>query len=318
MSRLKVAIQMDPIDTIDITGDTSFRLALEAQRRNHSVHIYEPKNLSWDKGGVRADVQLVRLKDKVGAHFDIVKTAKILLENFDVILMRQDPPFNMAYITATHLLEHLPKTTQVINDPKEVRNSPEKLLVTNFSDLMPPTLISNNKKQITDFRNKHSDIIIKPLYGNGGFGVFRIRPNDQNLNSLLEMFDSISKEPLMFQTYLPEVRDGDKRIIIIDGKAVGAINRIPTENETRSNMHVGGKAVPYELTERDKYICERIGPTLKQKGLLFVGIDIIGDYLTEINVTSPTGIREIETFSKTNIARLTWEIIENKAINLNE
>ena len=230
--------------------------------------------------------------------------------------MRQDPPFDMAYITSTHLLEHLPKTTQVINNPKEVRNAPEKILITNFPDLIPPTLISNNKEQITKFRKEHKDIIIKPLYGNGGAGVFRIRPNDQNLNSLLDMFSSINKEPLMIQTYLPAVRNGDKRIIIIDGKAAGAINRIPPKNEARSNMHVGGKPVPCELTKRDQYICEKIGPTLKKRGLLFVGIDVIGEYLTEINVTSPTGIREIEAFSNKNIAEKTWQIIEKNATKL--
>ena len=310
MIQLNVAFQMDPIGSIDINGDTSFRLALEAQSRNHSVHIYEPKDLSWSKEGIRAKVQSVLLKDKVGEHFEIGKTTNTLLNKFDVILMRQDPPFDMAYITATHLLEQLPKTTQVINNPKEVRNAPEKLLVLNFPDLMPPTLISSNKEQIIKFRNEHKDIIIKPLYGNGGYGVFRIQPNDQNLNSLLEMFARLSREPLMIQAYLPDVRNGDKRIIIIDGEAVGAINRIPADNEARSNMHVGGTAVQCELTERDQYICERIGPTLKEKHLIFVGIDVIGDYLTEINVTSPTGIREIETFSKTNIAKITWEKIE--------
>lgn len=318
MTQLKIAIQMDPIESISIEGDTTFRLALEAQRRNHLVHIYEPKDLSWSKEGIRAKVQSVKLKDKVGDHFTVDKTASSLLEEFDVVLMRQDPPFDMAYITATHLLEHLPKTTQVINNPGEVRNAPEKILVMNFPDLMPPTLISSNKEQISRFRDEHRDIVIKPLYGNGGAGVFRLQPNDQNLNSLLEMFGSMSKEPLMIQKFLPEVRNGDKRIIIVDGKAIGAIKRIPAENEARANMHVGGTAVSCKLTKRDHFICRRIGPTLKEKGLLFVGIDVIGDYLTEINVTSPTGIREIETFSKTNIAEITWELIEKKANTLNK
>ena len=312
MTQLNVAIQMDPIDSIDITGDTSFRLALEAQRRDHFVHVYEPKNLSWSKDGVTAKIQSVKLQDKIGEHFKIEETTSSLLEKFDVILMRQDPPFDMSYITATHLLEHLPKTTLVINNPREVRNAPEKLLVTNFADLMPPTLISSDREQINNFREDHEDIIIKPLYGNGGSGVFRIQPDNQNLNSLLEMFASMSKEQLVIQKYLSDVRNGDKRIIIIDGEPVGAINRIPAENEVRSNMHVGGKAVPSQLTDRDHYICKRLEPTLKQRGLLFVGIDVIGDYLTEINVTSPTGIREIENFSKKNIAKLTWELIENK------
>ena len=316
MNQLHVAIQMDPIESIDIKGDTSFRLALEAQRRNHYVYIYQPKDLSWSKEGVQAITKSVRLKDEIGNHFKIEETKNTLLKYFDVILMRQDPPFDMAYITSTHLLEHLPKTTQVINNPKEVRNAPEKILITNFPDLIPPTLISNNKEQITKFRKEHKDIIIKPLYGNGGAGVFRIRPNDQNLNSLLDMFSSINKEPLMIQTYLPAVRNGDKRIILIDGKAAGAINRIPPKNEARSNMHVGGKPAPCKLTKRDQYICEKIGPTLKKRGLLFVGIDVIGEFLTEINVTSPTGIREIEAFSNKNIAEKTWQIIEKNAAKL--
>ena len=316
MTQLRVAIQMDAIASIDITGDTSFRLGLEAQRRGHLVHVYTPENLSWDEGLVTANVQQVSLQDVAGNHVTISPSKKTPLKDFDVILMRQDPPFDLAYVTTTHLLEHLPKTTQVINDPKEVRNAPEKLLITNFIELMPPTLISCNTKEIGSFKEKYKDIIIKPLYGSGGAGVFRLQTNDENLNSLLEMFANISKEPLMVQAYLPAVRSGDKRIIMIDGKSVGAINRIPAENESRSNMHVGGIAEPCELTERDQYICDQIGPTLKERGLLFVGIDVIGDYLTEINVTSPTGIREIERFSGINIAELTWEIIEKKAEQL--
>jgi len=313
MVALRVAIQMDPIDAIDINGDTSFRLALEAQNRGHSVYVYKPEDLSWDEGVVSANLHPVTLRDKVGDHVTIGTTTFMPLSNFDVILMRQDPPFDMAYITATHLLEHLPKTTQVINDPAQVRNAPEKLLVTHFIDLMPPTLISNDKNRIVAFREKYKDIIIKPLYGNGGSGVFRLQENDQNLNSLLEMFAKASREPLMIQAYLPAVRQGDKRIMLVDGKAVGAINRVPSENEARSNMHVGGQAKPSQLTERDQYICDKIGPTLKERGLLFVGIDVIGDYLTEINVTSPTGIREIERFSNINIAEITWQVIEEKA-----
>ena len=316
MTNLHVAIQMDPIDSIDINGDTTFRLALEAQRRKHVVHVYRPEDLSWEEGVVSARVQAVILQDVVGNHVTISQTKTTPLKMFDVILMRQDPPFNMAYITATHLLEQLPKSTQVINNPREVRNAPEKLFVTNFLDLMPPTLISSDRKKIISFRTRYKDIIIKPLYGNGAAGVFRLQEHDQNLNSLLEMFSSISREPLMIQAYLPAVRDGDKRIMIVNGEAVGAINRIPAENEARSNMHVGGKAEPCELTDRDCYICEKIGPALKKRGLLFVGIDVIGDYLTEINVTSPTGIREIERFSNLNVAELTWEIIEKNATKL--
>ena len=310
MNQLHVAIQMDPIESIDIKGDTSFRLALEAQRRNHYVYIYQPKDLSWSKEGVQAITKSVRLKDEIGNHFKIKETKNTLLKYFDVILMRQDPPFDMAYITSTHLLEHLPKTTQVINNPKEVRNAPEKILITNFPDLIPPTLISNNKEQITKFRKEHKDIIIKPLYGNGGAGVFRLQPNDQNLNSLLEMFFSQNREPIMAQAFLPEVREGDKRIILVDGQPVGAINRIPQDGEARSNLHVGGTACHVELSERDYHICDRIGPELRQRGLLFVGIDVIGDYLTEINVTSPTGIREIHRFTGINCATQLWEVVE--------
>ena len=313
MTKLRVAIQMDAIESIDITGDTSFRLGLEAQKRGHLVHVYTPQDLHWDEGLVTANLQSVTLRDLVGDHVTTSTPKTMPLKDFDVILMRQDPPFDLAYITATHLLEHLPKTTQVINNPKEVRNAPEKLLITKFLDLMPPTLISRNIENIRSFREKYRDIIIKPLYESGGAGVFRLQANDQNLNSLLEMFASKSNEPLMVQAFLPAVKRGDKRIIMLDGKSVGAINRIPAQNESRSNMHVGGKAEPCELTERDHYICNRIGPTLKERGLLFVGIDVIGNYLTEINVTSPTGIREIEQFTGVNVAKLTWKIIEKNA-----
>ena len=312
MTNLHVAIQMDPIDSIDINGDTTFRLALEAQKRKHVIHVYQPENLSWEEGVVSAKVQSVTLRDMVGNHVTIGQLKTAPLEMFDVILMRQDPPFDMAYITATHLLEQLPKTTQVINNPREVRNAPEKLLVTNFLDLMPPTLISRDLEKIMSFRAKYKDIIIKPLYGNGGAGVFRLRAHDQNLNSLLEMFSGISREPLMIQAYLPAVRNGDKRIMIVDGRAVGAINRIPAENEARSNMHVGGRAEPCELTDRDHYICEKIGPTLRNRGLLFVGIDVIGDYLTEINVTSPTGLKQINLLNNIKLEKIYWDKLENK------
>ena len=296
MTNLHIAIQMDPIDEVDINGDTSFRLALEAQRREHLVHVYRPEDLSWEEGVVSAKVQAVTLRDVVGNHVTIGPSKTTPLEIFDVILMRQDPPFDMAYITATHLLEQLPKTTQVINNPREVRNAPEKLLVTNFLDLMPPTLISSDLEKIMSFRAKYKDIIIKPLYGNGGQGVFHILPEDENLNSILEMFFSQNKEPLMIQEYLKDVRNGDKRIILLNGEAVGAINRIPKLGESRSNMHAGGKPEKTILTERDKFICNEISQSLVKKGLYFVGIDIIGDYITEINVTSPTGIMEIRMY----------------------
>ena len=309
---LSVAIQMDPIGSIDITGDTSFALALEAQRRDHDLWYYMPDSLSLNEGRVEAVGQTLVLRDKVGDHFTAGTPERRGLDGFDVILMRQDPPFDMAYITLTHLLELLPATTMVVNNPAEVRNAPEKLLVTMFTDLMPPTLISRDPEAIRAFRSRHEDIIVKPLYGNGGAGVFRLRPQDQNLNSLLEMFFATSREPVMVQRYLPEVRHGDKRVILVDGEAVGAVNRVPSEGEARSNLHVGGTATATELTARDLEICAAIGPELRRRGLLFVGVDIIGDYLTEINVTSPTGIREIQRLSGTNIAAITWDAIERK------
>lgn len=303
---------MDPIESIDITGDTSFALALEAQRRGYSLFVYSPDALSWDHGNLKAHGQHVTLQDVVGNHVEFLGDARLNLTDVDVILMRQDPPFDMSYITATHLLEQLPASTLVVNNPAEVRNAPEKLLVTEFADLMPTTLISRDLSEIHAFRETHKDIIVKPLYGNGGAGVFRITPQDQNLNSLLEMFFASNREPLMIQRFEPAVKHGDKRIILVDGEAVGAINRIPAEGEARSNLHVGGRAEAVELTERDLEICRRIGPVLRQRGLLFVGIDVIGDVLTEINVTSPTGIREMERFTGQNIAGLTWDAIENR------
>ena len=312
MKPLSVAIQMDPIADIDISGDTSFALALEAQARGYSLFIYGPDTLSWDHGTLWARGHHVRLRDEVGNHVRFEDEVKLALSEKDVVLMRQDPPFDMAYITATHLLEQLPASTLVVNNPAEVRNAPEKLLVTYFSDLMPTTLISRDPVEIHAFRARHQDIIVKPLYGNGGAGVFRIRPEDQNLNALLEMFFAQSREPLMIQRFEPAVKQGDKRIILIDGEAVGAINRIPAEGEARSNLHVGGQAHPVALTERDKEICAAIGPLLRQRGLLFVGIDVIGDVLTEINVTSPTGIREMSRFTGQNIAAIAWDAIEKR------
>ena len=228
--------------------------------------------------------------------------------------MRQDPPFDMAYITATHLLEKLPSSSLVINNPFEVRNSPEKIFVTNFSHLMPPTLITRNVSEIKDFRNKFKEIIIKPLYGNGGQGVFYLRPEDENLNSILEMFFSQNKEPLIIQEYLKNVKNGDKRIILLNGEPVGAINRIPKTGESRSNMHVGGTPTKTNLTKRDEYICNEISKSLKERGLYFVGIDIIGDFITEINVTSPTGIREIKKLDNISIEDMFWDFIEQKIL----
>ena len=310
--KLSFALQMDPVAGIDITGDSTFALGLEAQSRGHNLWYYTPENLSFNHSKVTARGQSLALFDEVGAHFKTGPNETRSLDEFDVILMRQDPPFDMAYITTTHILERLPARTMVVNNPAEVRNAPEKLLVTHYPDLLPATLISRDSEAIHAFRATHKDIIVKPLFGNGGAGVFRIQPNDQNLNSLLEMFFSINREPVMVQAYLPAVREGDKRVILVNGEAVGAVNRIPGDGEARSNFHVGGSAAATGLTPRDKEICAAIGPELKRRGLLFVGIDIIGDYLTEINVTSPTGIREIQRLSGIDIAALTIDAIEKQ------
>lgn len=303
---------MDPVFGIDITKDTTFALGLEAQSRGHSLWHYTPENLSLNEGVITAHGQSLELFDRQGAHYKTGIIETRLLEEFDVVLMRQDPPFDMAYITATHILERLTARTMVVNNPAEVRNAPEKLLVTHYPDLMPPTLISRNTDVIHTFRKKHKDIIVKPLFGNGGAGVFRIQPSDQNLNSLLEMFFSSNCEPVMVQAYLPAVRDGDKRVILVNGDVVGAVNRVPIDGEARSNFHVGGIPTAAFLTPRDKEICAAIGPELKRRGLLFVGIDIIGNYLTEINVTSPTGVREIQKLSNIDIAALTIDAIEKQ------
>ena len=309
---LKVAIQMDPIEHVDIDADSTFALALEAQSRGHDLCYYLPSNLSMKDGRVTARVMPLRVQRKKDDHFEAGAEEKIDLTEMDVVLMRQDPPFDMNYITATHLLERIHPETLVVNDPAHVRNAPEKLFVTEFEGVMPPTLISSDPLEIKAFRREHGDIIVKPLYGNGGAGVFRIQNGDENLNSLLEMFGQMYREPIITQAYLPVVRQGDKRIILVDGVAVGAINRVPAEGESRSNMHVGGTPLKSELTAREQEICEMIGPELRDRGLIFVGIDVIGDYLTEINVTSPTGIQEIDRFDRANLAGLIWDAIEAK------
>ncbi len=310
---LMVALQMDPIELIDINGDSSFALGLEASRRGHKLLHYDVNDLSFQDGRVTAYARGLTLKHEMGNHFSFGEEVKIDLgEEADVILMRQDPPFHMGYITATHILEHIHPKTLVVNDPASVRNAPEKIFLTRFLDLMPPTLITRNRRDVEEFRLEHKDIIVKPLYGNGGAGVFRIRHNDQNLNSLIEMFQEFYPEAFIVQKFLPEVAQGDKRIILVDGEAVGAINRVPQAGEVRSNMHVGGVARKTEMTAREIQICEAIGPTLRELGLLFVGIDVIGDYLTEINVTSPTGIQEIRRFDGTDIAKILWDAIERK------
>jgi glutathione synthase len=309
---LAVGIQMDPIEGVNIDADSTFALALEAQARGHGLFHYLPQHLVLREGRIRAKARALSVKREKGAHFRLGSPQLLDLASLDVILMRQDPPFDMAYITATHLLEQVHPQTLVVNDPVHVRNAPEKLYVTHFHELMPPTLIASDKEQILEFRAAHGDIIVKPLFGNGGAGVFHLTPQDENLNALLEMFTQLYREPVVVQRYLPEVRAGDKRIILIDGEPAGAINRIPPEGEARSNLHVGGKAVRASLTARDREICEAIGPALKQKGLIFVGIDVIGDYLTEINVTSPTGIQEIDRFDGVNLSARIWDAIEAK------
>jgi len=311
---LKVAIQMDPVATINIHGDSTFALGLEAQRRGHTLFYYEPKHLSMRDGRVYARGQALTFRREPGNHASLGEQEKLDLGEFDVVLLRQDPPFDMSYITTTHMLDVIHPRTLVVNDPAEVRNAPEKLFATRFEGLLPPTLISRDMDEIRAFREEFRDIIIKPLFGNGGAGVFRLREGDENLASLMEMFGQMNREPIIAQKYLSDVRKGDKRIILVDGEPVGAINRVPAEGEARSNMHVGGRAEKSLLTRREYEICEMIGPELKKRGLIFVGIDVIGDYLTEINVTSPTGIQEIDRFDGSNLSALVWEAIEARRI----
>ena len=309
---LSVAIQMDAIEPVDIDADSTFRLALEAQERGHTVYHYLPEHLSWRDGKVTATARPLTVRRVKGDHFTLGAPQELDLSAIDVVLLRQDPPFDMAYVTTTHLLETIHPNTLVVNDPFWVRNAPEKLMVNQFSDLIAPTLITRDRDALTRFRDEHGDIIVKPLYGNGGAGVFKSAPGDGNLNSLHEMFTQVWREPFIAQKFLPAVVNGDKRVIIIDGEPAGAINRIPAKGETRSNLHVGGTAAPVELTARDREICAALGPVLKEKGLIFVGIDVIGDTLTEINVTSPTGIQELERFSGVNAAGLIWDAIEKR------
>ena len=308
--KLKVAIQMDHVSTIDIDGDSTFVLGLEAERRGYDVWHYTPKDLVFRDRKVVARAQPMKLRREKGNHFTLGAPELVDLASLDVVLLRQDPPFDMSYITTTHLLEHVHPKTLVVNDPASVRNAPEKLFVTHFENVMPPTLITADGAAIRDFWKEHKDIILKPLFGNGGAGVFRVRPDDENFNSLLEMFSQRSREPVIAQRYLPEVRQGDKRIILVDGKAAGVVNRVPAEGEARSNMHVGGKAVKSTLSKRDIEICETIGPELARRGLIFVGIDVIGNYLTEINVTSPTGLQQIDRFDGVSLEAQIWDRIE--------
>lgn len=309
---LRVAFQMDPIAAINIDGDSTFRIALEAQARGHALFYYTPDRLIYRHGRVLARGWPLTVRREQGNHFSLGAETEVDLAEMDVVWLRQDPPFDMGYITTTHLLDRIHPKTLVVNDPFWVRNCPEKLLVLDFPDLTPPTLIARDLAMIRDFKAEHGDVILKPLYGNGGAGVFRLDPNDRNLASLHELFTSINREPMIVQKYVPAVVKGDKRIILVDGEPVGAINRVPAAGETRSNMHVGGRPEPTQLTDRERDICVAIGPTLREKGQIFVGIDVIGDWLTEINVTSPTGIQELERFDGTNVAARIWQVIEAK------
>ncbi|GBR13826.1 glutathione synthase [Asaia spathodeae] len=320
---LRIAVQMDPLEHVNINGDSTFALMLEAQRRGHELFVYPVESLCLGEGGAEATMgrlsaraRAVRVQRVQGGHASFGEEMRLDLGATDAVLMRQDPPFDMGYITATHMLEHVHGVgegkTLVVNDPKSVRDAPEKLLVTHYPDLMPPTLVTWDREALTQFRARYGDVILKPLYGNGGAGIFRIREGDENFASLLELHFSRSREPLMIQRYEPLVRKGDKRIILVDGKPIGAINRVPATGEARSNMHVGGRAEAVALTRRDEEICERIGSHLRDNGLIFVGIDVIGEWLTEINVTSPTGLQELDRFNDMNSAGLVWDAIEQR------
>jgi glutathione synthase len=310
---LKVAVQMDPIGSINPAGDSTFAMMLEAQARGHRLDYYTVPSLGMRDNKVSAEVAPIEVFDKPkGEHFKLGAAKRVDLGTYDVVLMRQDPPFDMNYITISHMLDRIHPKTFVVNPPTAVRNAPEKILVTEFPELMPPTLITRDRALIQQFRKEHGNIIVKPLYGNGGAGVFLVEEGSQNLVSLLELFEDAFREPFMVQRYLPDVRKGDKRIIIVDGEPVGAINRVPSEGEARSNMHVGGRPELSELTPREREICARIGPTLRALDMIFVGIDVIGGYLTEINVTSPTGIREIKRFGGPDIAPMIWDAIEKR------
>ncbi|WP_458758935.1 glutathione synthase [Afipia sp. TerB] len=309
---LKVAVQMDPIARINIRGDSTFALLLEAQKRGHALSYYTPETLSLSGKDVVAQVQKLSVRDEEGNHFTLGEAARTNLESFDVVLLRQDPPFDLAYITTTHFLERIHPKTLVVNDPASVRDAPEKIFVTEFADLMPPTLISRDKDEINAFRAAHGDVVMKPLYGHGGAAVFRVAPQDMNFGSLYDMFAVTFREPWVIQRFLPDVKLGDKRIILVDGEFAGAVNRVPAPDDLRSNMVRGGAAKATDLSAREQEICKRIGPALRERGLLFVGIDVIDNHLTEINVTSPTGIRAIAKLGGPDIAATIWNAIEAK------
>jgi glutathione synthase len=309
---LNVAVQMDPIDRINIRGDSTFALLLEAQQRGHALSYYTPDRLALRDSKVTAAVQPLAVRDKAGDHFTLGDKHLVDLITFDVVLLRQDPPFDLAYISTTHMLDRIHPQTLVVNDPSHVRNAPEKVFVTEFPDLMPPTLITRDLEAIKAFRAEHGDIVMKPLYGKGGEAVFRLAQEDLNFGSLYDLFATMLREPWVVQKFLPAVRDGDKRIILVDGEFAGAVNRVPAPDDLRSNMVRGGVPKATDLTKREREICTRLGPALRERGLLFVGIDVIGDYLTEINVTSPTGIRAIKNLGGPDIAAIVWDRIEAK------
>ncbi len=309
---LNVAVQMDPIERINVRGDSTLALLLEAQNRGHKLAYYTPDRLAQRDGHIFAALQTLQVRDVVGDHFRLGEPRRRELTEFDVVLLRQDPPFDLAYITTTHMLERIHPRTLVVNDPAAVRNAPEKVLVTEFPDLMPPTLVTRDLAEIKAFRAEHNDIVMKPLYGYGGGAVFRIKQDDLNFGSLYDMFAATFREAWVIQKFLPAVREGDKRIILVDGEYAGAVNRVPAADDLRSNMVRGGAPKATELTKREAEICKRIGPVFRERGLLFVGIDVIGDYLTEINVTSPTGLRAIKSLGGPDGAALIWDKIEAK------
>lgn len=309
---LTVAVQMDPIQRIKITGDSTFAMLLEAQRRGHRLLHYTPDRLTMRDGAITAMAEVIEVRDVEGDHVSLSEPERVDLSSVDVVLLRQDPPFDMAYITTTHLLERIHPHTLVVNDPVHVRNAPEKLFVTEFPHLMPPTLISRDKGEIEEFRREHGDVVMKPLYGNGGAAVFKVGREDPNFGSLYDLFSVTFREPWVIQRFLPKITEGDKRIILIDGEAAGAINRVPAANDIRSNMVRGGAAKPTELSDREREICETIGPHLKRMGQIFVGIDVIDGNLTEINVTSPTGLRAIKRLGGPDITVTLWDAIESK------
>jgi glutathione synthase len=309
---LTVAVQMDHIAGINIAGDSTFALLLEATRRGHSLLHYTPDRLALRNRRVTAVAEPLQVRDEPGNHFTLGTAERTDLAETDVVLLRQDPPFDMAYVTTTHLLETIHPKTLVVNDPAHVRNAPEKILVMDFPELMTETLITRDIDEVKAFRREFGDIVVKPLYGNGGQGVFRVKAEDENFGSLMDMFRAVFREPFMVQRYLPAVREGDKRIILVDGVFAGAVNRVPAADDLRSNMVRGGKAETTEISAREREICETIGPELKRRGLLFVGIDVIGGFLTEINVTSPTGLRAIRRLGGPDIAAMIWDAIEDK------